>query len=64
MARTDCEDSELVAKIEHRELELPEMRRRYVWTASKGHDLPDSLYGGYPPGVILTREINKFLEPE
>lgn len=53
MARTDYKVSELVAKIERRELQLPEMQRQYVWTATKVRDLLDSLYRGYPSGVIL-----------
>jgi hypothetical protein len=53
MARTDYKVSELVAKIEHGELQLPEMQRRYVWTATKVRDLLDSLYRGYPSGVVL-----------
>lgn len=53
MARTDYKVSELVAKIERRELQLPEMQRRYVWTSTKVRDLLDSLYRGYPSGVIL-----------
>jgi len=54
VARTDYKVSELVAKIERRELQLPEMQRKYVWTATKVRDLLDSLYRGYPSGVILT----------
>lgn len=54
MARTDYKVSELVAKIERRELQLPEMQRKYVWTGTKVRDLLDSLYRGYPSGVILT----------
>jgi hypothetical protein len=54
MARTDYKVSELIAKIERRELQLPEMQRKYVWTATKVRDLLDSLYRGYPSGVILT----------
>jgi uncharacterized protein with ParB-like and HNH nuclease domain len=54
VARTDYKVSELVAKIERRELQLPEMQRRYVWTATKVRDLLDSLYRGYPSGLILT----------
>ena len=53
MARTDYKVSELVNKIEQGELQLPEMQRRYVWTATKVRDLLDSLYRGYPSGVIL-----------
>jgi len=54
MARTDYSVRELVSKIERGELQLPEMQRRYVWTATKVRDLLDSLYRGYPSGVILT----------
>jgi hypothetical protein len=54
VARTDYKVSELVDKIARRELMLPEMQRRYVWTSTKVRDLLDSLYRGYPSGVILT----------
>jgi hypothetical protein len=40
--------------IERRELELPEMQREYVWRSTRVRDLLDSLYRGYPSGVILT----------
>lgn len=53
MAKTDYKVSELVAKIRQGELQLPEMQRRYVWTSTKVRDLLDSLYRGYPSGVIL-----------
>nr|WP_275588211.1 DUF262 domain-containing protein [Paenarthrobacter ilicis] len=46
----------MVEKIARRELQLPEMQRKYVWTATKVRDLLDSLYRGYPSGVILTWE--------
>ncbi len=35
-------------------LELPEMQREYVWRSTRVRDLLDSLYRGYPSGVILT----------
>lgn len=40
--------------IERRELALPEMQREYVWRGTRVRDLLDSLYRGYPSGVILT----------
>src|SRR6185437_2765004 len=40
------------------ELRLPEMQRRYVWTASRVRDLLDSLYRGYPSGTILVWETD------
>ncbi|GAA2852937.1 GmrSD restriction endonuclease domain-containing protein [Paenarthrobacter ilicis] len=56
MAKVDYKVSVLVEKIARRELQLPEMQRKYVWTATKVRDLLDSLYRGYPSGVILTWE--------
>src|SRR5579864_279551 len=35
------------------ELKLPEMQRKYVWTAAKVRDLVDSIYRDYPSGSIL-----------
>jgi hypothetical protein len=40
--------------IANRTLELPEMQRQYVWRSTRVRDLLDSLYRGYPSGVILT----------
>lgn len=56
MGKTDYKVHELVAKIEHKELQLPEMQRQYVWTKTKVRDLLDSLYRGYPSGTILAWE--------
>lgn len=56
MAKVDYKVRVLVDKIARRELQLPEMQRRYVWTATKVRDLLDSLYRGYPSGVILAWE--------
>jgi hypothetical protein len=53
MARTDYRVRELVDKIQRGEIQLPEMQRRYVWQAGRVRDLFDSLYRGYPSGVIL-----------
>lgn len=54
MGKSDLKVQELVGKIERGELQLPEMQRKYVWTSTKVRDLLDSLYRGYPSGVILT----------
>lgn len=56
MAKVDYKVSVLVEKISRQELQLPEMQRKYVWTATKVRDLLDSLYRGYPSGVILAWE--------
>jgi hypothetical protein len=62
MARTDYSVRELVDKIQRRELQLPEMQRKYVWTGTKVRDLLDSLYRGYPSGVILTWQSAEMVE--
>jgi hypothetical protein len=41
------------------ELQLPEMQREYVWRATRVRDLLDSLYRGYPSGVILAWESDE-----
>ncbi len=50
--------SSLTDKVTAGELTLPEMQRRYVWTAVKVRDLFDSLYRGYPSGSILVWETD------
>ena len=54
MAKVDYRVRRLVDMIEAGDIQLPEMQRQYVWTATKVRDLLDSLYRGYPSGVILT----------
>jgi uncharacterized protein with ParB-like and HNH nuclease domain len=56
MAKQDISVGDLVAKISHGELVLPEMQRRYVWSSVKVRDLLDSLYRNYPSGTILVWE--------
>lgn len=43
------------------ELQLPEMQREYVWRATRVRDLFDSLYRGYPSGVILAWESDEVI---
>lgn len=62
MAKVDYKVSVLVDKIARQELQLPEMQRKYVWTATKVRDLLDSLYRGYPSGVILAWEPSGHVE--
>ena len=52
----------VVDKVEHGELMLPEMQRRYVWPATRVRDLLDSLYRGYPSGTILVWETDQTIE--
>jgi len=59
MSKADLKVSELVAKVERGELQLPEMQREYVWRATRVRDLFDSLYRGYPSGVILAWESDE-----
>lgn len=53
MSKAEYKVSTLVDMIESGELQLPEMQRQYVWTQIKVRDLLDSLYRGYPSGIIL-----------
>jgi hypothetical protein len=53
MSKAEYSVATLVDKIASGELQLPEMQRQYVWTQTKVRDLLDSLYRGYPSGVIL-----------
>jgi hypothetical protein len=53
MSKIDTTVGQLVDMIERGELRLPEMQRRYVWTATRVRDLFDSLYRGYPSGTVL-----------
>jgi hypothetical protein len=59
MAKQDISIRKLVEKVIDGELSLPEMQRRYVWTAVKVRDLLDSLYRGYPSGTILVWETDE-----
>ncbi len=59
MAKAEASVAELVAKMERGELRLPEMQRRYVWQSTRVRDLLDSLYRGYPSGVILVWETDE-----
>ncbi len=56
MGTEDRTVNSLVEMVRLGELRLPEMQREYVWTAAKVRDLFDSLYRGYPSGVILVWE--------
>src|SRR3989338_6740384 len=62
MQKTDISVRELVDKVQRGELTLPEMQRRYVWPATRVRDLLDSLYRGYPSGVILVWETDEEIE--
>jgi hypothetical protein len=53
MAKQEKTVAELVRMIELEALALPEMQRGYVWRSTRVRDLIDSLYRGYPSGVIL-----------
>lgn len=59
MARQDISVSELVNMVSRGELQLPEMQRQYVWRATRVRDLLDSLYRGYPSGLILAWRSNE-----
>ena len=62
MSKTDISVRQLIDKVEHGELVLPEMQRRYVWPATRVRDLLDSLYRSYPSGTILVWETDEDIE--
>jgi hypothetical protein len=59
VGKIDTTVGQLVDMIHRGELRLPELQRRYVWTASRVRDLLDSLYRGYPSGTILVWETDQ-----
>ncbi len=59
MGKAEYSVAELVAMIKNKSLQLPEMQREYVWQSTRVRDLLDSLYRGYPSGVILTWQTTK-----
>lgn len=59
MSKIDTTVGKLVTMITDGELRLPEMQRRYVWTATRVRDLLDSLYREYPSGTILVWETER-----
>lgn len=62
MSKTDISVRQLIDKVQHGELLLPEMQRRYVWPATRVRDLLDSLYRSYPSGTILVWESDEEIE--
>ena len=43
----------LLAKIENKEIVLPEFQREFTWKRGQSRDLIDSLLKGYPIGSLL-----------
>ncbi len=62
MPKQDITIRQLVDKVKSGELRLPEMQRKYVWTAVKVRDLLDSLYREYPSGTILVWETDQQID--
>ena len=58
----DATISNLVGWTTSGDLRLPEIQRRYVWTATKVRDYLDSLYRGYPTGTILVWDSHDGIE--
>ncbi|MCL4360352.1 DUF262 domain-containing protein [Patescibacteria group bacterium] len=59
MQKSDISVRDLVNKVQNDELQLPEMQRKYVWTATRVRDLLDSLYRNYPSGSILVWQTSE-----
>lgn len=54
--------SKLVSMYVDKQIQLPEMQRKYVWKAEKVRKLIDSIYKGYPSGSILLWETDEMPE--
>lgn len=54
---------ELVRMVKDGEIEIPEFQREFVWSNKQVEDLADSIYNGYPIGLItlyrLPRELRE-----
>lgn len=53
MAKTDITVDKLVRMVEHGQLRLPELKRRYISPTTRVRDPLDSLYRNCPSGSIL-----------
>lgn len=53
MGEASAQVGDLVRQFVNKEIRLPEMQRRYVWTPDKVRALFDSIYKNYPSGSIL-----------
>ena len=62
MPKIDVVVSDLVNWTSSDDLRLPEIQRRYVWTAIRVRDFFDSLYRQYPSGTILVWDTAQDIE--
>ena len=62
MPKIDVTVSDLVNWTYSGDLRLPEIQRRYVWTAIRVRDFFDSLYREYPSGTILVWDTAQDIE--
>ena len=51
---TDYTVTQLLGRIDHGDIAIPEIQRPFVWDSTKVRDLIDSLYHGYPTGYLIT----------
>jgi hypothetical protein len=62
LPKIDVVVSDLVGWTSSGDLRLPEIQRRYVWTAIRVRDFFDSLYRQYPSGTILVWDTAQDIE--
>jgi Protein of unknown function DUF262 len=60
--KIDVAVSDLISWTSSGDLRLPEIQRRYVWTAIRVRDFFDSLYRQYPSGTILVWDTQLDIE--
>lgn len=54
---TEHKIPELVKMVESGEIDIPEFQREFVWSSNQVRDLAESIYRGYPIGLLVFYEI-------
>lgn len=55
---TEYDLADLLSRIDQGEIRLPDIQRPFVWGTAKVRELFDSMYQGYPVGILLMWENN------
>ena len=54
--------SAILGLIEAGQFVIPEIQRPFVWKKAQVRDLIDSLYNGYPTGLLLPGKIRMYIQ--
>jgi len=55
---------ELVRMVESGEIDIPELQREFVWSDEQVKDLAESIYKGYPMGLLTLYKLPRDLEEQ